>query len=100
MAATAGKTGRACWLGHCPDISENHNTMNDPFERPNARRLAIFGHPTHELAILGLVQRHRPHVLVLTDGGSETRVAESKRGFELLVLADRVTYLGYSESSF
>jgi len=54
--------------------------LTDPFAILHARRFAVFGHPTHELAILGLLQRYRPHVLVITDGGGESLIAQSRRG--------------------
>ncbi len=44
--------------------------MSDPFEQNSATRLMIFGHPAHELALFGLLQRHRPAVVVITDGGA------------------------------
>jgi hypothetical protein len=37
---------------------------------PTVRRLMVFSHPNHELAVYGLVQRLRPHLLYLSDGGS------------------------------
>lgn len=74
--------------------------MNDPFGQNAATRLMIFGHPGHELAIFGLLQRHRPTVVVITDGGAPERLEQSRRGIESIGSADRVQYLGFSESSF
>ena len=71
----------------------------DPFGT-NANRVMVFGHPGHELALFGLVQRHRAPIVVLTDGGGEHRVAESRAGLTKAGQLDRVTYLGFRESSF
>jgi hypothetical protein len=71
----------------------------DPFARP-ARRVAVFGHPSHELAVYGLLKRHRPHVVVLTDGGRDVRREQSRRGLDAIGCLDRATYLPFSESSF
>ena len=60
----------------------------------------IFGHPGHELALFGLLQRHRPAVVVITDGGAPERLQQSRHGLEFIRLSDRVQYLGFSESSF
>lgn len=37
-------------------------------KRSPARRLAVFSHPAHELAVWGLMQRLQPYALYLTDG--------------------------------
>lgn len=74
--------------------------MSDPFGQETAVRLMIFGHPAHELALFGLLQRHRPAVVVITDGGAPERLDQSRRGLEFIGLADRVQYLSFSESSF
>jgi hypothetical protein len=74
--------------------------MSDPFEQKNATRLMIFGHPSHELALFGMLQRHRPAVVVITDGGEAERVEQSRRGLDFIGLGERVRYLGYSEASF
>jgi hypothetical protein len=64
---------------------------------PTVSRLVISGHPNHELAIFGFLQRLRPRLLFLTDGGAEERVAESRRALEGLGLLDRARFLGWSE---
>jgi hypothetical protein len=76
------------------------SNMSDPFGQKTAARLMIFGHPGHEMALFGLLQRHRSAVVVLTDGGAAERIEQSRRGFHSIGLTDRVQYLGFSESSF
>ncbi|BCU78025.1 hypothetical protein [Luteolibacter sp. LG18] len=76
------------------------SAKTDPFSVQGARRVIVIGHPAHELAIYGLLQRHRPHVVVITDGGGEERERQSKEGLERIGLLERATYLGYSEASF
>jgi hypothetical protein len=68
-----------------------------PLADPAVRRLVVTGHPNHELAIFGLVQRLRPRLLFLTDGGGEQRVAESRRGLAALGLLDRARFLPWPE---
>lgn len=63
---------------------------------PAVPRLIVTGHPNHELAILGFVQRTRPRLLFLTDGGGG-RVAESRQALGGLGLADRARFLGWPE---
>ena len=60
----------------------------------------IFGHPAHELALFGLLSRHRPEIIVTTDGGAPERLEQSRRGLSSIGLQNRVRYLGFSESSF
>jgi LmbE family N-acetylglucosaminyl deacetylase len=74
-------------------------SVSDPFAT-TARRVMVFGHPSHELALYGLLSRHRPHVVLLTDGGGGERVRQSREGLGALGLLDRTTYLGFSEASF
>jgi hypothetical protein len=64
---------------------------------PGIRRLIVTGHPNHELAILGLVQRLRPHFLFLTDGGGPERVAETRRALDSLGLLDQARFLSWPE---
>jgi len=68
-------------------------TLDDPA----LPRLVVTGHPNHELAILGLVQRLRPRLLFLTDGGGAERVEESRRCLASLGLLDRARFLGWPE---
>ena len=62
-------------------------------------RLIVTGHPNHELAILGFVQRLRPRLLFLTDGGGEERVEESRRSLAALGLLDHARFLGWREET-
>jgi len=71
--------------------------MKESKARPGPGTLIVTGHPNHELAILGMVQRARPHLLVITDGGQPERVADSRRVFERLDLSDRVCFLDVPE---
>jgi hypothetical protein len=64
---------------------------------PAVPRLVVTGHPNHELAILGLVQRLRPRLLFLTDGGGAERVEESRRCLASLGLLDRARFLCWPE---
>lgn len=62
--------------------------------------LVVFSHPNHELAIFGLLQRLKPSLIFLTDGGGEKRVAETRKGLESLGLLDRAVFLDHTEDSF
>lgn len=64
---------------------------------PDIPRLLVTGHPNHELAILGFVQRMRPHILFLTDGGAEARSAESRAALARFGLAEHAQFLGVPE---
>jgi hypothetical protein len=66
---------------------------------PGVRRLVVTGHPNHELAIFGFVQRLRPRLLFLTDGGGEERVEESRRALASLGLLDQARFLDWTEES-
>jgi hypothetical protein len=66
---------------------------------PAIPRLVVTGHPNHELAIFGFVQRAKPHLLFLTDGGGEERVEESKRALALAGVLDRAKFLGWREQA-
>lgn len=70
-----------------------------PFD-PALETVAVFGHPNHEIAILGTLARMRPAVIYLTDGGGEARVAQTKSALEKLGIADRAVFLNHSEDSF
>lgn len=74
-------------------------SADDPFAA-RVPRVMVFGHPGHELAVFGLIQRYRMPIVVLTDGGGADRTAESRAGFAAFGHLDAVTYLGYPESSF
>lgn len=60
----------------------------------------VFSHPNHELAVFGLVQRLRPWMVFLTDGGGPRRVDETRRGLDGLGLLDRATFLNHPEAEF
>jgi hypothetical protein len=60
----------------------------------------VFSHPNHELAIFGLLQRLRPNLIYLTDGGGDARVAETRRGLEAIGIAPRAHFLNHTEQSF
>ncbi len=77
--------------------------MNDihPLKNPSARSVVVLGHPGHELAMFGLLQRHPPvAILIVSDGGPPERTAQSRRGFASIGLLDRVRYMGYPEKAF
>lgn len=66
---------------------------------PAVRRLVVTGHPNHELAIFGLVQRVRPRLLFLTDGGGEARIGESQRALAAIGAQDRAKFLRWREQT-
>jgi hypothetical protein len=66
---------------------------------PAVPRLIVTGHPNHELAILGFVQRLRPRLLFLTDGGGEERVEETRRALDALGLSEQARFLGWREET-
>jgi hypothetical protein len=64
--------------------------MPDPFEDASATRLFVFSHPNHEGAVLGMIQRLRPHLVFLNDGGGERRVSETRAALAQIGLLERV----------
>lgn len=62
--------------------------------------LALFSHPNHELAIHGFMQRVKPWIVYLTDGGSGARVGQTRQGLAEIGLLDKATFLNHSETSF
>lgn len=70
------------------------------FNYQGASTLAVFSHPNHELAILGLLQRLRPNIVYLTDGGGWKRVAETQEGLRSVDLLNQATFLNFPEGSF
>jgi hypothetical protein len=61
----------------------------------------VFAHPGHELAVAGLMQRHRPHLLFLTraDGNNDTeREALARHGLDQLGLTGQTTFLSVHEA--
>ena len=83
-----------------PELNPIARKQNQLFNDQSASTLAVFSHPNHELAILGLLQRLRPNIIVLTDGGGGTRVTESQKGLESIDLLDQATFLNFPEASF
>jgi LmbE family N-acetylglucosaminyl deacetylase len=65
-----------------------------------ARTVCVFSHPNHELATFGLIQRLRPTLVFLTDGGGEHRINETQKGLASIGLADRAIFLPNTEQSF
>ena len=59
----------------------------------------VFSHPNHEVAVLGTIFRLRPHIIYLTDGGADARVAETKEALRSYQPAS-VHYLNHTEQSF
>lgn len=66
----------------------------------HSRDLVVFSHPNHELAVFGLLQRRRPALLYLTDGGGTDRVEETRLGLQSLDLLDQATFLDHAEREF
>jgi LmbE family N-acetylglucosaminyl deacetylase len=62
--------------------------------------LVVFSHPNHELAVYGLLQRLRPRLVYLTDGGGGARLAQTRRGLESVGLQESARFLGHTEASF
>jgi hypothetical protein len=58
----------------------------------------VFSHPNHEIAVLGTIFRLRPHIIYLTDGGGEQRVAQTRQALKNYQPAS-VHYLNHSEQS-
>jgi hypothetical protein len=69
-------------------------------DQAGVRRLVVLSHPNHEAAIFGIVQRLRPRLVVLTDGGGEPRPSESRQALECVGLLDHATFLDFRESDF
>jgi hypothetical protein len=70
----------------------------DPLSADTSTRLMIFGHPAHELALFGFLQRFRPQIVIITDGGSEERIRQSRAGLDSIGL--EATYLNFAENDF
>jgi hypothetical protein len=71
---------------------------SDPLSADSIARLMIFGHPAHELALFGFLQRFRPQIIIVTDGGSEERIRQSRAGLNSIGL--EATYLDFAENDF
>src|SRR5207247_1574969 len=63
------------------------------------RPLLVLSHPNHELAVFGFLQRCRPHLLYLTDGGGAARVEETRRGLSSIGLDGQAQFLNLQESA-
>jgi hypothetical protein len=74
--------------------------MSNPLEDRAVRRLVVFSHPNHELTVFGLLQRLKPWIVYLTDGGGEARLAQTRRGLSTIGLLDRARFLDHTEQSF
>jgi hypothetical protein len=70
------------------------------FDKNGKPALVVFSHPNHELAVFGLLQRLKPNIIYLTDGGGRQRVEETKAGLGRIGLLDQATFLNHSEESF
>lgn len=66
----------------------------------SATTVVVFSHPNHEIAIFGLLQTLKPHLVYLTDGGAQARVDQTRQGLESIGLLDRALFLKYTEKSF
>ena len=62
--------------------------------------IIVFSHPNHELAIFGLLQRLRPFIVYLTDGGGENRQAQTRQGLKSIGLLANALFLNHTEKSF
>jgi hypothetical protein len=58
------------------------------------------GRNCHELAVFGLLQRLRPNIIYLTDGGGRKRVSETQEGLKSIGLLNHATFLNYTEEAF
>lgn len=64
-----------------------------------APSLFVFSHPNHEVGVFGFLQRMKPHLVYLTDGGGEERVSQTRRGLTGLGLLANAVFLGVAESA-
>lgn len=60
----------------------------------------VFSHPNHELGVYGLLQRWKPYIAYLTDGGGDARVAQTQRGLDAIGLLDHAAFLNHPEHAF
>jgi hypothetical protein len=70
----------------------------NPLSNNPIKRLMIFGHPAHELALFGFLQRFRPQIVIITDGGGNERIRQSRTGLQSIGL--EATYLKFAENDF
>ena len=64
------------------------------------RVAAVFSHPNHELAILGLIHKLSCPIVYLTDGGSPSRVASTVHGLARIGHRGTLIFLNRSEDEF
>jgi hypothetical protein len=69
-------------------------------DNPGIRRLLVLSHPNHEAAIIGIVQRLRPRLVILTDGGGDPRPSETRQALERVGLLEHVRFLDFREGDF
>jgi hypothetical protein len=77
--------------------SDSGSESLPPFD---GRVLMVMSHPNHEAAVLGIVQRLRPRLVVLTDGGGGARVEQSRTALASIGLLDGARFLNFPESEF
>jgi hypothetical protein len=70
------------------------------FDGPSTRRVVVLSHPNHEAAMFGVLRRLRPRIVILTDGGGEERVAQSRQGLQRIGLLESTTFLDWREADF
>lgn len=63
------------------------------------RSLMVFGHPSHELAVFGLLQRDHPDIIFLTDGGCPSRLEHSREGLRAAGYQGSAQFLEIPEAS-
>lgn len=72
----------------------------DPLRDAQVPRLLVFSHPGHELTVFGLLQRLRPDVLFLTDGGGGARLAQTRQALASIGLLERARVLPHGDGAF
>jgi hypothetical protein len=50
--------------------------------------------------MFGVLRRLRPRIVILTDGGGEERVAQSRQGLQRIGLLESTTFLDWREADF
>ncbi|MDX2028144.1 MAG: hypothetical protein SFW62_05865 [Alphaproteobacteria bacterium] len=59
----------------------------------------VFSHPNHEVAVLGAIQRLKPQIIFLTDGGGEERVNQTRRGLASYTDPSQLHFLNHREQA-
>ena len=57
----------------------------------------VFEHPNHEFAVFGMLQRIRPYIIFLTDGGGQKRVMETRNALRSINLLEQAYFMNYPE---